>query len=220
MHRRYSGCFKNSMFLLSVRFCSLSFTQAPKHACSTQTSQYPWEPSLSNGDILTYFELGSHWSYNQSFWHLNSSWDNDLSLHSWYLTCPVSSCLLQLQYLWISQFLKPLAGDFEQHRERYACCLPIKKVSSMKASTFWKSVCPHWGMEREASQRASGLEGFCTHSLGHVNAAASVTSPMVTFLPVSAACGLCTCAVGTVYRMLLIICSVLQLASQWVLSEM
>lgn len=101
---------------------------------NTQASWHPWEPSHSNGDILTYFELGSHWSYNQSFWHLNSSWDNDLSLHSWYLTCPVSPCLLQLQYLWISQFLKTLAGDSEQLQERYACCLPIKKkVSSIKA---------------------------------------------------------------------------------------
>lgn len=64
------------------------------------------------------------------------------------------------------------------------------------------------------------MKGFRTHSLGHLNAAASVTSPTVTSLLVSAARVLCTCAVGTVYRMLLIICSVLQSASQWVLSEM
>lgn len=117
------------------------------------------EPSLSNGDILTYFELGSHWSYNHSFWHLNSSWDNDLSLHSWYLTCPVS-CLLELQYLWISQSLKPLAGDFEQLQGRCACCLPVTKVSFIKSSVFWRSVCTLWRMERPKSLRVSGMKNF------------------------------------------------------------
>lgn len=139
MHSWCPDCFKNWILLLSVPFSSLSFTQAPKHTCGPQTSPYSWEPSLSTGDILTYFELGNHWSYKQSFWHLNSSWDNDLSLHSWYLTCPVFSCLLQLQCLWISQFFKPLAGEFEELRERYACCLTIKKLSSQNTSP----TCPH-----------------------------------------------------------------------------
>lgn len=183
MHSWCPDCFKNWMLLPSVPFSSLSVTQAPKHTCSTQISPHPWEPSLSNGDILTYFELGNHWSYKQSFWHLNSSWDNDLSPRSWYLARPVSSCLLQLQCLWISQFFKPLAGEFEELQEGYACCLATKKLSSQNASPLlppcWKSVCTRGGSEgqSEKSQRASGMKGFHTHSLGHLNAAASVAAP-------------------------------------------
>jgi hypothetical protein len=144
------------VFKLNTFFLSLALhtgTQAHTQHADILTFQ---EPSLSNGDILTYFELGSHWSYNHSFWHLNSSWDNDLSLHSWYLTCPVS-CLLQLQYLWISQFLKPLAGDFEQLQGRCACCLPVPKVFFIKSSTFWRSVCRLWGMERPKGLVSEGI---------------------------------------------------------------
>lgn len=161
MHSWCPDWFKNWILFLSVPFSSLSFTQAPKHTCGTQTSPHPWEPSLSNGDILTYFELGNHWSYKQSSWHLNSRWDNDLSLRSWYLTCPVSSCLLQLQCLWISQFFKPLAGEFEELQEKNACCLAIKKLSSQNAPpTRAGSLSVHVGDQKAKEKNLRGHLGW------------------------------------------------------------
>lgn len=163
MHSWCPDCFKNWMLLPSVPFSSLSVTQAPKHTCSTQISPHPWEPSLSNGDILTYFELGNHWSYKQSFWHLNSSWDNDLSPRSWYLARPVSSCLLQLQCLWISQFFKPLAGEFEELQEGYACCLATKKLSSQNASPLLPragSLSAHVGDQKAKVRNLRGHLGW------------------------------------------------------------